>query len=133
MVVATIANILLDLLFVIVFKWGVAGVAFATIIAHLGAFVTAVIHLNRTHKVVRIRLRPSFDRAIFSECIRIGLPTGFQQSFVAIGMMLVMGIVNTFGTSAVAAYSAAMRIDAFCENAGNQFLFGFIYLLVGRI
>jgi len=121
MVISTLVNIVLDLFFVIVLKWGIAAVAFATIIAHFGAFVTAIVHLNRSHEIVRIRLRPSFDKAIFSECIRIGLPTGFQQSFVAIGMMLVMGIVNTFGTSAVAAYTAAMRIDAFAKMPALNF------------
>ena len=121
MVISTLVNIGLDLFFVIVLKWGIAGVAFATIIAHAGAFITAIVQLNRTHEVVRIRLRPTFDKGIFSECIRIGLPTGFQQSFVAIGMMLVMGIVNTFGTSAVAAYTAAMRIDAFAKMPAINF------------
>jgi putative MATE family efflux protein len=53
-----------------------------------------------------------FDWDIFRQSIRIGLPTGFQQTFVALGMMALMGIVNTFGTDVIAGYTAAGRIDS---------------------
>lgn len=116
MVIATINNILLDLLFVVVFKWGIEGAAFATILSEGGAFITAIIYLNKKHPIIKLSFRRYvFDRDIFKSCIRIGLPTGFQQSFVAFGMMAIMSIVNGFGTNAVAAYSAAMRIDSFVK------------------
>ncbi|MDP3434506.1 MAG: MATE family efflux transporter [Bacteroidota bacterium] len=116
MMIATINNIILDLLFVIVFKWGIQGAAFATILSEGGAFLTAVIYLNKKHPIIKLSFRKYlFDRDIFKSCIRIGLPTGFQQSFVAFGMMAIMSIVNGFGTNAVAAYSAAMRIDSFVK------------------
>ncbi|MBW8333437.1 MAG: MATE family efflux transporter [Prolixibacteraceae bacterium] len=116
MMIATVNNILLDLLFVVVFKWGIQGAAFATILSEGGAFLTAVIYLNKKHPIIKLSFRRYiFDRDIFKSCIRIGLPTGFQQSFVAFGMMAIMSIVNGFGTNAVAAYSAAMRIDSFVK------------------
>ncbi|MDP2889217.1 MAG: MATE family efflux transporter [Bacteroidota bacterium] len=116
MMIATVNNILLDLLFVVVFKWGIQGAAFATILSEGGAFLTAVIYLNKKHPIIKLSFRKYlFDRDIFKSCIRIGLPTGFQQSFVAFGMMAIMSIVNGFGTNAVAAYSAAMRIDSFVK------------------
>ncbi len=122
MVIATINNILLDLLFVVVFKWGIQGVAFATIISEGGAFITAAIYLNKKHPIIKLSFRKYiFDRVIFRSCIRIGLPTGFQQSFVAFGMMAIMSIVNGFGTNAVAAYSAAMRIDSFVKMPAITF------------
>ena len=122
MVIATINNILLDLLFVIVFKWGIQGVAFATIISEGGAFITAAVYLNKKHPIINLSFRKYiFDREIFRSCIRIGLPTGFQQSFVAFGMMAIMSIVNGFGTNAVAAYSAAMRIDSFVKMPAITF------------
>lgn len=122
MVIATINNILLDLLFVVVFKWGIQGVAFATIISEGGAFITAAIYLNKKHPIIKLSFRKYiFDRDIFRSCIRIGLPTGFQQSFVAFGMMAIMSIVNGFGTNAVAAYSAAMRIDSFVKMPAITF------------
>ena len=54
----------------------------------------------------------SFDWEIFKQSLRIGLPTGLQQTFVALGMMALMGIVNGFGTDVVAAYTAAGRLDS---------------------
>ncbi|MBW8327212.1 MAG: MATE family efflux transporter [Prolixibacteraceae bacterium] len=122
MLIATINNILFDLLFVIVFKWGIEGAALATIISEGGAFITAAIYLNKRHPIIKLSIRKYiFDRDIFRSCIRIGLPTGFQQSFVAFGMMAIMSIVNGFGTSAVAAYSAAMRIDSFVKMPAITF------------
>jgi putative MATE family efflux protein len=122
MIFSTIANVILDLLFVIVFKWGIAGVAYATIIAHGSAFVISIFWLNKHHSLVHLSIKNArFDKIIFKECLRIGLPTGFQQSFVAMGMMALMGIVNGFGTNAVAAYSAALRIDAFAKMPSMNF------------
>ncbi len=122
MIVSTINNIVFDLLFVLVFKWGIAGVALATVISQAGAFFTATWYLNLKHPVIKLRIRKYiFDRDIFKSSVRIGLPTGFQQSFVAFGMMAIMGIVNTFGTNAVAAYTAAMRVDSFAKMPALTF------------
>ncbi len=122
MIIATVNNILFDLLFVVVFKWGIEGAALATILSEGGAFITAAIYLNKKHPIIKLSLRKYiFDRDIFKSCIRIGLPTGFQQSFVAFGMMAIMSIVNGFGTNAVAAYSAAMRIDSFVKMPAITF------------
>ena len=113
MIISTFVNIALDLLFVIVFKWGVAGVAIATVISQGGAFLTAVWYLNRYHKFISIRLKDfSFDREIIRQTIRIGLPTGLQQTFVALGMIALQRVVNGFGTDVIASYSVAGRIDS---------------------
>jgi Na+-driven multidrug efflux pump len=99
LVISSFFNILLDLLFVIVFKWGVAGAAYATIISHMGAFITAIIYLNRIHKLININfLRLKFDRKIFFQSVRLCIPAGFQQTFVAIGMIALFRVVNEFGT-----------------------------------
>ncbi len=112
LIIASFFNILLDLLFVIVFKWGVAGAAYATIISHMGAFITAITYLNRTHKLININfLRLKFDRKIFFQSVRIGVPAGFQQTFVAIGMIALFRVVNEFGTEVTSAFSAAATID----------------------
>ncbi|MGM0665823.1 MAG: MATE family efflux transporter [Bacteroidota bacterium] len=112
LIISTLTNVGLDLLFVIVFKMGVKGVALATVLAQTGALVTAIIYLNNYHKIIDIKLRGLvFDRKIFSQSMRIGLPTGFQHSFVALGSMAIMGVVNTFGTNVIAAYSVAARLD----------------------
>jgi len=115
-------NIVLDLIFVPVFHWGVGGVAVATVISQGAAFISQIIYLNKYHKIVRFSLKDlNFDRIIFSKCIRIGLPTGFQQTFVAVGMVALYWIVNQFGIDANAAYSAAGRIDGFAIMPAMSF------------
>ena len=113
LIFSTVMNAILVWLFVAVFKWGVAGSAWATVLAQAGAFVTGVIYLNRTHEIVKLNsLKLVFDRAIFRKSLMIGLPTGLQQTFVSMGMLAVTRIVNGFGTDAIAAYSVAIRLDS---------------------
>ncbi len=126
LIVASILNIALDLLFILVFGWGVASVALATVISQGVAFVSAIIYLNRNHSIIQFSLTKwSFDRKIFAKSIRIGLPSGFQHTFVALGMMALMGLVNTFGTNVIAAYSVAQRI----ESLAMMFAFNFAMAL----
>jgi putative MATE family efflux protein len=113
LMLSTLFNIGFDLLFVIVFKWGIAGAAIATVISQGGAFITAVIYLNRTHEVINISWREFvFNKDIFRKTLRIGLPTGLQHTFVSLGMTVVQVIVNRFGTNVIAAYAAATRLDS---------------------
>jgi len=122
LIISTIINIVLDLLFVLVFKWGIAGVAIASVIAQGGAFFTAIIYLNKTHKIIRFSLKDlNFDKILFKKSVRIGLPTGLQQTFVAAGMMALISIVNGFGTNVIAAYSVATRIDSLASLAAMNF------------
>jgi putative MATE family efflux protein len=115
-------NIILDLIFVPIFHWDVAGVAIATVISEACAFIALIIYLNRYHKVVKFSFRDlTFDRDIFNKSIRIGLPTGFQQTFVAAGMVALYWVVNQFGVDANAAYSAAGRIDSFAAMPAMSF------------
>lgn len=112
LIIATVVNIILDLLFVAVFKWGIAGAAYATILANGIAFGLAIYWLNRTHKIIQIGIKGlHFDWEIFRQSIRIGLPTGIQHTLVAIGNLALLGIVNTFGTNVIAGFSVAIRLD----------------------
>lgn len=122
LVISTIMNVIFDLLFVIVFKWGIAGVAIATIISQGGAFLTAIFYLNRTHDVVRLSIsKLKFDRSIFRQSLRIGLPSGFQNTFASLGMIAIVWIVNLYGTDVIAAFSIAMRIDSLASMAAMNF------------
>jgi putative MATE family efflux protein len=113
LMISTFFNIGFDLLFIVVFEWGIAGAAIATVVSQAGAFATAILYLNRNHKLIDFNLRQyRFDRKIFWQSLRIGLPTGFQHTFVSLGMMAIMAIVNTFGTNVIAGYSGAIRIDS---------------------
>lgn len=114
LIIATILNVFLDLLFVIVFRWGVAGAAWATVIAQGVSFFGSLIYLNRTHDVLRTNfLKLRFDKDLFLSCLRIGLPTGLQQTLVSLGLMFMSSVVNGFGTDVMAGFTAASRIDSF--------------------
>ncbi|MFC2104160.1 MATE family efflux transporter [Bacteroidota bacterium] len=122
LIISTFFNIAFDLLFVLVFKWGIAGVAIASVLAQGGAFLTAIIYLNKNHKIIRFSItKMVFDKSIFRKSIRIGLPTGIQQTFVAIGMTALIAIVNTFGTNVIAAYSVVMRISSLASLPAMNF------------
>mgnify|MGYP006292117555 CR=1 FL=1 len=113
LILATVLNIGLDLLFIVKMGMGIEGAALATIFAQGTAFIVSVFYLNNNHELIKFNIREfSFDRQVFSDSLRIGLPTGLQQTFVALGMMALMGIVNGFGTNVVAAYTAAGRLDS---------------------
>jgi putative MATE family efflux protein len=122
LVISTFINIVLDVLFVVVFKWGIEGVAAATVIAQGGAFVTIVWYLNKYHSFLDFSpLKMKFDKEIFKKSLQIGLPSGFQQTFVAMGFLALYKIVNMFGTPTVAAYSVATRIDSFATMPAMAF------------
>ncbi|HEX7411898.1 MAG TPA: MATE family efflux transporter, partial [Bacteroidales bacterium] len=122
LIFSTIMNILLDLLFVVVFKWGIEGAAIATVMSQAGAFIAGVIYLNRTHPIINLSWRKlEFNLDIFRKSLRIGLPSGLQQTFVALGMMALLRVVNNFGTNTLAAYSAAGRIDSLAGMPAMNF------------
>ncbi len=122
LIISTLLNIGLDLLFVLVFKWGIKGVAIATILSQGIAFISAIIYLNSTHKIISFRLKNlTFDMGLFKKSFRIGLPTGIQHTFVSLGMMAVLTIVNLFGTNVIAAYSVVLRINSIATLPAMNF------------
>lgn len=122
LVISTLTNIIFDLLFIVVFKWGIEGAALATVLSQAGAFITLILYLNRKHELVKLTWRKMFwDKVIFLQSVRIGVPTGFQQTFVSLGMLALLRIVNDYGTIAVAAYSVAGRIDGLAALPAMNF------------
>jgi putative MATE family efflux protein len=117
LIVASIMNIVLDLLFVMVFHWGVAGAAWATVISQGFSFLVGAVYMQRSpHGFLHVRLAElRFDLGIFRTMLRIGLPTGVQQSLVSLGFVTLTRIVNPFGTGVIAGYTAASRLDSFAS------------------
>ncbi|GBR76127.1 MATE family efflux transporter [Candidatus Termititenax persephonae] len=114
LIISTLVNIALDLIFVIYFHWGVFGAAFATVISWGVSFIGGIYYLHRINRLFRVNyFRLRFAREIFARSMQIGLPSGVQQMLVAAGMMVLHRLVNGFGTSALAAFTAAGSIDAF--------------------
>lgn len=114
LIISTLINISLDMLFIGVLHTGVEGAAWATVIAQGVSFVGALLYLRRTRPEYFPPLRDvAFHYDIFRRSLSIGLPSGVQQVLVASGMMALSRIVNPFGPDAVAGFTAAGRIDAF--------------------
>lgn len=119
---STILNIGFDLLFVAIFHLGIEGAAWATIIAQALAFLASVVYINKFHAFLKFKIwRLEFDKYIFKKSLQIGLPTAFQQSFVALSMVALLSVVNLFGTDVVAAYSIATRIESFIALPAMNF------------
>jgi len=119
LIISTLLNVVLDLIFIVCLGWGIASVAMATVISQGCALGALILYLNKRHAI--IKFNPSdirFDRNIFIKSLKIGLPVGLQQMFVALGMMVLMVIVNGFGTNVIAAYAVAWRIDSFASMPG---------------
>lgn len=114
LIISTLVNIVLDLVFVILFGWGIAGVAVATVIAQAVSLLWTILYLRKNNPYLKIDFfKPVFDRDIFREIMRIGLPSGIQQALVGAGLMTITGVVNQFGTNPAAAFSAAGKLDSF--------------------
>lgn len=113
LLIATVLNIGLDYLLIVTYGMGVEGAAIATIIAQSCAFLAGAIYLTYKHPLISFNIPTlRFNKELFLKSVKIGLPTGFQQTFVALGLMALIRIVNNFGTDTLAAFTVASRIDA---------------------
>lgn len=114
LILATILNIILDIVFIIYFNMGVNGVALATIIAQSVAFIFSVVYLNKRHDVFKIKLTSlKYDAQIFKIGLKLGLPSAIQQTLFSIGNITLQSLVNSYGTSAMAAFGAGSKIETF--------------------
>ena len=111
---ATMLNVGLDLYLVLTLRMGVAGVAWATLIAQGVSAVAAFLLFARELRAYDAPSAVCFDVRELKNMARVALPSVFQQSTVSIGMMLVQSVVNSFGAETLAGYSAAMRIESIC-------------------
>ncbi|MDX9898077.1 MAG: MATE family efflux transporter [Spirochaetia bacterium] len=116
LIAASLLNVALDFLFVVGFGWGVVGAAWATVISQGASFVGGLFYINARNRLISINIRQlKFDKPIFRQSLRIGLPTSVQQTMVSLGMMALARIVNGHGTATIAAYAAASRLDSFAS------------------
>ena len=114
LIFSSVFNIILDIIMVKTFLMGVAGVAWATLIAQGISAVASFLVLMKNLKSLDTEHTKVFDKTELAAMTKIALPSILQQSTVAIGMMLVQSVVNSFGSQALAGFSAAMRIEAIC-------------------
>lgn len=124
--VSVVLNIGLDLMFVLVLEWEVGGAAIATVVSQ---FISAVgILLYTLFKFQDIRPRKChmrWDKRIFGELISLSFLTCIQQSVMNLGILMVQGLINSFGSVVMAGYAAAVKIDSFAympvQDFGNAF------------
>lgn len=111
--ISSVTNVVLDLLFVAVFHWGVAGAAVATVFAQGLSAVLCIIQMCRIKdETTRLDFRKiKFHKKIMGEVIRQGLPTGIQNSVISIGNMVVQTNINSFGAFAMSGHGAYAKIE----------------------
>ncbi|MBQ5960919.1 MAG: MATE family efflux transporter [Firmicutes bacterium] len=113
LIVSCITNIILDLLFVAVFRMGVLGVALATILSQTVSAVLVLYTLSHSRDCYRLFFREiRFTGRILKQIIRIGLPSGLQSTMFAIANTLIQSTINSFGSQVMAAWTAFGKTDS---------------------
>lgn len=111
---SSLGNIALDWVFVALFRWDVAGVAWATFICQGAACILALFTLKRRLKTVVCEGTPElFSAKMLKRIAMFAIPSVLQQSFVSVGNIFIQRLVNGYGSSVIAGYSAAIKINTF--------------------
>ncbi len=112
--ISSAVNIVLDLVFVVVFSMGIAGVGYATIIAQAVSAVLAFFALVRTKDSYRVELKKiAIDKRMMKRILAIGIPSGIQHSIISLSNVIVQANINGYGSAAMAGYGAYSKIDGF--------------------
>ena len=124
-VFSSLLHICLDLLFVLKFNWGVAGVATATCISQFCCLCFSVVYALKRYPVFRFKREEFvFDKTIFKFILRLGIPSAIEHSVVSLGQLFVQRLVNSFGPNTMASFGVGHRIEnytmlpLFSFNAG---------------
>ena len=118
LILTTILNIVLDLLFVALLKMNVAGVAIATVISQMISAFLSVLYIIKKFPILKLNKEDMvFDSSNLLMIVKIGASMSIQSVFLSIGEMIISGVVNTFGTNVVASYTTGNRINQFASMA----------------
>ncbi|NLC18600.1 MAG: MATE family efflux transporter [Clostridiales bacterium] len=112
LILSSIINVVLDLLFVIAFRWDVAGVAIATVIAQIISGICCTVYALKKVKILRMPLKefvPDLD--ILKKCLKLGIPVALQNILVSISLVAIQGVVNRFDEVVIAAQTVVARIE----------------------
>lgn len=117
LIIASIINVLLDLLFVIVFKMGVNGAALATVIAQAASAAGCIVYAFVKVRFFRFSEGElDLRKYYFSKCIKTGVPIALQNSMISVSMIFLQSVANTFGSVVMAAYTATMRVEQLIQQ-----------------
>ena len=120
--VSAVLNIALDLVFILVFNWGVAGAAWATVASQAVSGVGIMVYTLKSVPVLRLRMADLHpDGKTMKEITSFSTLTSVQQSVMNFGILMVQGLVNSFGMHTMAAFAAAVKIDSFAYMPVQEF------------
>lgn len=124
--ISALLNVALDLIFVLVFRWGVEGAASATVVSQYVSGLGILLYTLLRFPNLRIRRQHiTWDASILRDISRLSFLTCIQQSVMNLGILMVQGLVNSFGAVIMAAFAAAVKIDSFAympvQDFGNAF------------
>ncbi len=129
LLISCVSNIVLDLVFVVVFRLEVVGVAVATVLSQVISAVLATVKLMRCREAYRITIRGiRIDRHLLRRMMHIGIPAGLQSSMYGVSNMILQVYVNLLGTTVVAAWSLSGKLDGFywaCSSAAGTAVMNF--------
>lgn len=109
---SSLSNIAVDILFVTAFQMGVAGVAWATFLCQGISCVLAVVVVFRRFATIKTTEKPKlFSWPLLKKISVVAIPSILQQSFISVGNIVIQGVINTFGASVMAGYSASVKLN----------------------
>lgn len=122
LLISSVLNIILDILFVAGFHWGVAGAAIATDIAQAGSFVAAYLYMIKKYPVFYFKVGEfTFEKALAWKTILVGFPIALQLIVVSFGLTFIQRAVNGFGKTMVASFTVGQRIEMYINLPCNAF------------
>ena len=122
LLIASVLNIALDLLFVAVFRWGVVGAAVATVIAQAASFVAAYLYMRSRYPIFRFRLSEyRWSGPHIHSTVVVGMPISLQLIIVSLGLTLIQRAVNGFGQAMTASFTVGNRIEMYLNLPCNAF------------
>ncbi len=122
LLITSILNIILDLLFVAYFKWDVAGAAWATNISQAVSFIAAYIYMSKKYPVFRFKLKDfTWNKSLAWLTIKMGSPIALQLAIVSIGLTFIQRAVNSFGKAMTASFTVGQRMELFLNLPFHAF------------
>ena len=121
MIVASIANIALDLVFVLLFHWGIAGAAVATILAQLLSSIYCFYFIKKIDILKTEKEEMTIDKVICGKLLKLGYPVAFQNTVIFVGGMIVQSVVNKFGVVFIAGFTATNKLYGILEVAATSY------------
>lgn len=117
LIVASITNVILDLIFVLVFGWGVVGAAVATAFSQFLSAISCIIYAYKTNTYFKLKksdFRPRMK--IVKKTLRLGIPVALQNSLIAISLIVLQAIVNSYGADFTTAFTVVSRIETLVQQ-----------------